>query len=73
MRNDKTVATKLFVETYFGNEKELKAALKQDWYAVQYEWEVFMDSLCKNGDITQEQYDSWVFPWPKWRYGNESY
>lgn len=62
---DKAIATKLFIETYYGDEKELKAALKQDWYAVQYEWEVFMDSLCKNGDITDEQYNTWVFPWPK--------
>lgn len=64
---DKSKATKLFIETYYGDEKELCAALKQDWYAVQYTWEVFVDSLCKNGDITQEQYNTWTFPWSKRR------
>lgn len=57
--------TKYFVQSYFGDESKLKAALKQDWYAVQYAWSIFIDSLCKNGEITQEQYNSWVFPWPK--------
>lgn len=57
----KTQANQLFVETYYPD--NLRQALKADRLAVQTAWEVFIDSLCKNGDITQEQYDSWVFPW----------
>lgn len=26
-------------------------------------WGIFIDSLCKEGKITQKQYESWGFPW----------
>ncbi len=66
-RNDKEKATAYFVAAYYGDIHKLKAALKLDWHAVQYAWEVFTDALCKHGEITQEQYESWLFPWPKRR------
>ena len=66
-RNDKVRFTKYFIEAYYGDEDKLKAALKADWYAVQYAWSIFTDSLCKNGEITLQQYESWLFPWPKGR------
>ena len=57
----KTQANQLFVETYYPN--NLREALKADRLSVQTAWEVFIDSLCKDGQITQEQYNSWLFPW----------
>ena len=57
----KTEATQLFVETYYPN--NLREALKADKLAVQFVWSVFIDSLCKDGQITQQQYNSWLFPW----------
>lgn len=62
---NKAAFVKVFIESYYGDKNALDTALKSDWYAVQYAWEVFTDYLCKNGDITDEQYNSWVFPWPK--------
>lgn len=64
-KNLKIVYTKIFVESYYGDEEQLNAALKSDWYAVQYAWEMFVDSLCRDSLITMEQYNSWTFPWPK--------
>lgn len=59
----KSQAIQIFVEGYYGNKKELHKALRQDYLAVQFAWECFVDGLCKDGDITQEQYNSWTFPW----------
>lgn len=58
----KSEADKLFMAMY-GSEKKFRQALKADWLAVQFDWSCFIDSLCKNGDITQQQYESWLFPW----------
>jgi len=30
--------------------------------ARQFAWQCFIDSLCKNGEITQRQYDTWGNP-----------
>lgn len=66
-RQEKSIYTQLFIELYYGDEKELKAALDADWLAVQYTWEVYIDGLCRDSLITMEQYKSWVFPWSKRR------
>ena len=58
--------TALFIESYYGNKKNLYNALKADRLAVQQEWEIFIDSLCRDGEITIKQYDTWVFPWANW-------
>ena len=59
----KSTATHLFIESYYGDTDQLHIALRQDYLAVQFAWECFTDSLCKDGNITTEQYNSWVFPW----------
>ena len=57
----KATATKIFIETYYPN--NLHEELRKDYLAVHFNWECFIDSLCKNGDITQEQFNNWTFPW----------
>ena len=49
----------------YGGEKNLKTELKHDYFAVQYDWELFTDALCRDGNITAEQYHNWLFPWRK--------
>ena len=33
-----------------------------DYWSVQEKWSIFTDSLCKAGEITQEQWDTWTTP-----------
>lgn len=61
----KATATHIFISEYYGNTENLRLALNRDWLAVQYNWSCFTDALCKNGDITMQQYESWLFPWPR--------
>ena len=35
---------------------------KDDKSNLRLEWILFIDSLCKNGDISQKQYESWDLP-----------
>lgn len=58
----KAQATKLFEQVFFGTDS---FGLQEDRAAVQYAWQLFIDALCKNGEITQEQYNSWTFPWKR--------
>lgn len=58
----KSQVIQAFIEAY-GNKKELHKALRQDRLAVQFAWECFVDGLCKDREITMEQYNSWTFPW----------
>jgi accessory colonization factor AcfC len=49
-----------FVAIYFLNSKaEFSAEKKKDKIAVRELWFEFTDSLCKNGDITEAQYNNW--------------
>jgi len=49
-----------FIAIYFFNNKaEFKAEKKRDKIAVREMWNEFTDSCCKNGDITEYQYNSW--------------
>jgi len=41
--------------------KEEENGIK-DIPARRFEWHCFIDSLCKNGEITQRQYDTWGSP-----------
>lgn len=51
-----------FINTcYDGKYKEYLRARKEDYCAVQFEWSCFIDSLCKDGEITQKQYDRATF------------
>ena len=58
----KSEVNRLFMKTYTTPEN-FKQALKADRLAVQFRWSCFIDWLHKNGDITQQQYESWLFPW----------
>lgn len=55
-------AKRIFEESYGGN-LNLRNAIKKDMLAVKFDWDCFIDALCKNGDITIQQYESWMFPW----------
>ena len=59
----KGTAVHRFIENCYGTAEKLHQALKDDWWEVQLEWEFFIDDLCRDGLITMEQYNSWVFPW----------
>ena len=53
---------KAFIETcYHGDRGAYLKARKVDYCKVQFEWSCFIDSLCKNGEITQRQYDRVTF------------
>jgi hypothetical protein len=38
---------------------------KVDTHARSFAWSTFVDGLCKSGDITQRQYDTWSNPYVK--------
>lgn len=46
---------------YDGDKRKYSAARKEDYCKVQLEWSYFIDCLCKNGVITQKQYDRATF------------
>lgn len=35
----------------------------RDYYAKEFAWSCFVDSLCKNQEITQKQYNTWPCPY----------
>ena len=37
---------------------------KVDYWKAQEAWASFIDGLCKDGKITQKQYDTWQTPFP---------
>lgn len=37
---------------------------KADYWEAQLAWSTYVDGLCKNGEITQKQYDNWQTPFP---------
>lgn len=50
-------AVKIFRETYYDlYERQV------DYWTAQECWANFTDIMCKNGDITQKQYDTWATP-----------
>ena len=63
--NKKEKAVKRFIQTYFRDEQDLRHWLKADRPAVQYAWSLYTDAMCKNGEITLQEYESWTFPWPE--------
>lgn len=46
---------------YGGNYGAYRKARRADYCKVQLEWSCFIDSLCKAGEITQQQYDRATF------------
>ena len=61
----KMEAIKDFIESNYRDRYNLLRALNADRHTVQFEWDVYTDYLCKCGDITMQQYESWTFPWKK--------
>lgn len=56
-----TLKRRFINECYCGNYKVYLRARKADYCKVQFEWSCWIDSLCKNGEITQREYDKAIF------------
>lgn len=56
-----TLKRRFINEMYNGNYAAYLRARKQDYCKVQFEWSCWIDSLCKNGEITQKQYGNATF------------
>lgn len=56
-----TLKRQFMEEVYTGDYKAYLKTRKQDFCKVQFEWPCFIDSLCKNGIITQKQYENAIF------------
>lgn len=52
---------RLFVSEFYGTMAAYKAARRDDYCKVQLEWSGFIDSLCRDGIITQAQYNKATF------------
>ena len=52
-------AKRIFRETYSDLYEE-----GVDYWTAQECWANFTDIMCKNGDITQKQFDTWLTPFP---------
>ena len=55
----KEKAVKVFKELFTNFRNELKV----DRIAVALCWDDFTDTLCKDGEITEGQYNRWSNPW----------
>ena len=56
-----TIKRRFINELYGGSMKAYRRARKADYCAVRLEWSYFIDALCKNGEITQREYDNLTF------------
>jgi len=56
-----TIKSRFINEIYNGDYNAYRKARKDDYCKVQLEWSYFIDSLCKNGEITQKQYNNVTF------------
>ena len=61
MKYKTTLKRRFINEIYDGDYKAYLKARRTDYCKVQYEWSVFVDSLCKSGEITEKQYFNAVF------------
>lgn len=51
-----------FINLYYnGDMSAYKKARKDDYCKVQFEFTCFADGLCRDGEITQKQYDTLTF------------
>lgn len=57
----KQQATAEFKEMYPNYKQETKA----DYCKMQLIWSTYVDGLCKDGQITQKQYDTWLAPFQR--------
>lgn len=56
-----TLKRKFINEVYEGNYKKYLRERRDDYCRVQYILSCWIDSLCKNGEISQRQYDRATF------------
>ena len=57
----KQVKQQFIEEFYNGDRKAYLKARRTDYCKVQLMWTYFVDSLCKDGLITQHHYDNMIF------------
>ena len=62
---NKDQAKRLFVTVCYRDAYNLRTAIKKDRLMVQEDWGIFTDRLCRDGEISMKQYESWTFPWAK--------
>ena len=46
----------------FGDCFDFRRALANDRIAIEESWNNYTDMLCKDGEITARQYDTWIHP-----------
>lgn len=56
-----TLKRRFINEVYEGDYKRYLRERKEDYCRVQLMWACYIDGLCKDGEITQRQYDNAVF------------
>ena len=57
----KDQAKRIFEEEYYNG--NIRKAIRHDRVEVRCAWNDFIDHLCRNGDITQKQAETWTCPW----------
>ncbi len=55
-------ANHMFIVEYYNDYPSFNRAVGADYCGVQLEWECFMDNLCRDGILTQRQYNCATFP-----------
>ena len=50
-----------FINEVYGTYVAYLRARKKDYFKVQLEWSFWLDNLCRNGEITMQQYENEVF------------
>lgn len=61
MSRGKNLKTRFIEECYDGNKEAYLRAREQDYCKVQFEWTCWMDALHKEGQITDQQWNSAIF------------
>lgn len=56
-----TLKERFIAEIYEGNCKAYLRERRADYCKVQFKWTCFLDTLCKDGQITQEEFNRITF------------
>lgn len=56
-----TIKGRFINAVYNGDYGAYRKARNADYCKVQFEWSCFIDSLCKDGEITQRKYENATF------------
>lgn len=56
-----TLKRRFINEVYNGDYKKYLRERKADYCKVQFEWSIYIDCLCRNGEITLKQYEHATF------------